>query len=87
MRRTTRLQVTVEKERLLVISQSKQVESWCPECGERVRMLSAEEAAILKGQSLRLLMGHVEANQFHVREDSVGRLFICLNSLTKLQEK
>ena len=86
MRRTRRMQVTVEKERLLVVSHPKQVESWCPECTAQVRMVRAEEAAILKGQSLRLLMGQVEANQFHVREDSVGRLFICLNSLTKQPE-
>ena len=50
-------------------------------CGEPVRMVTADQAAIVTGTSLRAVLRQVEAAQLHFTETAEGRLFICLTSL------
>jgi hypothetical protein len=77
-----RIRVTIESHELTTIRRTKgPTEVWCEECRGRVWMVTAEEGAIMKAQSLRSLMRQVEAGGLHFAEDSTGRLFVCLNSL------
>ena len=54
MRKTKRTRVTVETERLLVISRKGMTtESWCQDCGAMTRMIGLDEASAVSGQSQR----------------------------------
>lgn len=76
------IKITVETERVWVISRRQQeMAGWCPECGEQVRLMSAEAAAALTGLSLRRLCRQVEAGQLHFTELADQSLWICPNSL------
>jgi len=73
--------ITVETERLLVISQQKATVSWCEGCQEHTRMLGPREAAAISGQSERTIFRRVEVRQLHFTETPDGALLICLKSL------
>jgi hypothetical protein len=78
-----RTEITVETERLLVVSRrGGAFEGWCEGCGRATRLLTAEEAARAAGLSLRALCRLVEAGQLHFTETEGGSLFICPDSLT-----
>ena len=83
MRSTRRMKITVEKERLLVVSQISRVESWCEECKARVRILSPAEAAAVAAVSDRTIFRQIESRRLHFTETSQGAVLICLNSLMK----
>ena len=83
MRRTRRMTITVEKERLLVVSQISRGESWCEECNARVRILSPAEAAAVAAVSDRTIFRQIESRRLHFTETSQGAVLICLNSLMK----
>ena len=74
--------VTVENHEVLIIRQRKRRQfGWCPGCDLEVEMVTAEQAAVLLGTSLRAICRRVEADQFHFRETDDGMLYLCLNSL------
>ena len=79
------MKITVEKERLLVVSRQHGIESWCDKCRTTVRMLRPREAAAVAEVSDRTIFRQIEAGQLHFSESSEGILFICLNSLVKLK--
>ncbi|MFL6275056.1 MAG: hypothetical protein ACJ74G_07580 [Blastocatellia bacterium] len=82
MRKTKRTRVTVETERLLVISRKGvTTESWCQDCGAMTRMIGLDEASAVSGQSQRQIARSVEAGTLHFSESPRGALLICLNSL------
>jgi hypothetical protein len=85
MRRTRKMKITVENERLLVVSRRRGSESWCDECSARVRMLSPGEAAALASVSDRTIFRQIESRRLHFTETSEGAVLICLNSLLKQQ--
>lgn len=82
MRKTKRTKITVETERLLVISRGRgAVEGWCEACGAAARLVGLDEAAAASGQSQRQLVRRLEDGTLHFTESPRGRLLICLNSL------
>lgn len=81
MKKTRRTKVTVEKERLLVISRQRQVAAWCEACGAEVEMVGAEEASLLTSLSQRAIFRLIEAGRLHFSETPRGSLWVCLNSL------
>ena len=85
MRRTRKMKITVENERLLVVSHRRGTESWCEGCGARVRMLSPAEASALAAVSDRTIFRQIESRQLHFTETSEGAVLICINSLLKQQ--
>ncbi|MBA3716148.1 MAG: hypothetical protein H0W76_27470 [Pyrinomonadaceae bacterium] len=77
-----RTKTTVDPSRLMVIDGLKNPVRWCTACGETVRVVEVDEAALtLFG--LRTLHRLIEAGELHRTELSPGRLLICLNSLTR----
>jgi hypothetical protein len=53
----------------------------CPGCGKEVRMVPANEAAIIVGSTAREIYRLVEAGSIHFIEDHAGLLYVCLESL------
>ena len=82
LKKIKRIRITVETERLLVVSkQGRAVEGWCACCGESVELIRLEEAAALVGMSPRAIRRQIETNLLHDVETPDGIRFICLNSL------
>jgi hypothetical protein len=81
MKRTRRRKVTVETERLLVISHYNEVQGWCEGCGAQVQMAGPEEAAAVAGLGQRAIFRLIESHQLHFTETADGGLLICVNSL------
>jgi uncharacterized protein YaeQ len=74
--------ITIESHQVMILRRSNDaIQVWCERCGDRVRMVTAEQAGIISGSTLRLVLRQVEADAVHFSETSEGRLFICLNSL------
>ena len=85
MKTRSKTEIIVETHRILAIKRGSRYRlAWCEECGEQARMVTADEAAILAGLSLRTTYQLIEARKLHFTEslDRVG--FICLNSLGNL---
>ena len=50
MRTTKRTEITIETDRIVVLSRRKvSVVSWCRECNQNVKMITADEAASIAG--------------------------------------
>jgi hypothetical protein len=82
VKRTTRRKITVETERLLVISsQPGAGVAWCERCKAETRMLDVPEAVAVSGLSARTIFRRVESGQLHFTETPEGTLLVCLNSL------
>ena len=81
MKKTKRMKITFEKERLLVVSRRGQVEGWCEACGAEVKMIGVEEAALIADLSQRAIFRWIESDRLHFAETSGGALLICLASL------
>jgi hypothetical protein len=79
--RNRKIAITVEKERLLVISQNNE-QSWCEQCQATVKRIGPSQAAAIKGVSHRTIFQHIESGQLHFVE-SGGVLLICLEALLK----
>jgi hypothetical protein len=83
MKKTKRKKITVETERLLVISHIGGVGSWCEGCRAKVKLMGIEQAAAIAGLSHRALFHMIERHQLHFTETPDGLLLICLDSLLK----
>lgn len=77
----TRRKITIETERLLVISRKKGAEAWCERCKAPRKMLEPRDAAAISGLSARAVFRRVESGQLHFTETPDGALLICLDSL------
>ncbi len=78
-----RTEITVEIERVMLVSSRKSPVIWCEACDALVGMLTVDEAAALAGVSSRSIYRRVESGQLHFAETPEGRLFICPNSLSR----
>jgi hypothetical protein len=81
-RRTT---ITVETRRVLMISRrTRDVGSWCNECGKRVERISQEGAASACALDVQdIQRDGIEAGQLHFIETPGGSFLICLSSFLK----
>jgi len=76
--------ITVETERLLVISRSLQsVDRWCHKCRTNVKMIGIDEAATIAGVSQRRVFHLAEAGEIHFMETEAGRTMFCVDSLLR----
>jgi hypothetical protein len=82
MKKTRRTKITVETERLLVISRRRgQAEGWCEACRAEVRLVGIEEAALVARLAQRAIFRRIEPGRLHFTETPGGALWICLESL------
>ena len=81
MTKTRRMRITIQTERLLVMSSGKSLYSLCAACGEEVRMITIDQAATLARVNSRDIYREVEAGMLHFMETTEGSLLICFNSL------
>ena len=73
------MEITVEKERLIVVSRSRRSE-WCSSCSRPVEMLSIDDAALLAHVSSLTIFRWAIARELHSLENPDGLLLICPNS-------
>ena len=77
-----RLEITFERERLLVVSRRRvSVRAWCEGCGTRSTMLTPEGAAEPFGLTARAIYRRIEEGSVHFTEAADGTLLVCCNSL------
>jgi ethanolamine utilization microcompartment shell protein EutL len=81
MTKTMRMRITIQTERLLVMSQGRSLYSLCSACGDKVRMVTIDQAATLAQASSREIYREVEAGMLHFIETTEGSVLICFNSL------
>jgi len=82
LKRKKRIVITIETERLLVVTRHKNPTlARCALCARQVRMVTADEASILAGVTLRTVYRWIEVGKVHFLEPSAGSPLICLNSL------
>jgi hypothetical protein len=81
MTKTRRMRITIQTERLLVINRSRSLYSLCAACGDEVRMVTIDQAAVLARVTSREIYREVEAGMIHFIETTEGSLLICVNSL------
>jgi hypothetical protein len=82
--RKTRREITIETDRLLVVSGGQRVVLWCDSCAAQVEMISADAGALLAQVSSRKIFHWVEKGRLHFSEEPVGPLLVCLRSLQQL---
>jgi hypothetical protein len=77
-----RIEITVEKRRLVVLSQrNHSVHAWCETCGAQVQMVTPDEAAQLCQVSTRNVYRRIETGRIHFTETEKGFSLVCLQSL------
>ncbi|HEX5733301.1 MAG TPA: helix-turn-helix domain-containing protein [Blastocatellia bacterium] len=82
MIRKKRTEITIETDRIVVISRRRlSARAWCKSCGRQVSMVTADEAARLAPVTSRTIYAWVEAGRLHSMKMSDGRLLICLESI------
>jgi hypothetical protein len=82
--RTRKTNVTVETHQLIIVrGGARLTKEWCTPCGRQAGMVTAGEAAVMGGVSLRTICRRVDLGELHFKETADGLLFICLNSLMK----
>ena len=75
-----RTEIILETQRLLVRSKRPSMDAWCAACGERVSMLTPNEAAQLVSTTTRDIYRRIEAGKVHSIEAPDGEVFICAPS-------
>jgi hypothetical protein len=79
MRRTT---TTIEKHEVLVMRSSRnRMKVFCPECSDRVALITLDEAVKLSGASSRTIHQQIEERCIHFIETADGLVQICPASL------
>ncbi len=81
-----RTEITIEIDRVIVISQSRNHKTWCNTCGAQVSMVMAGEAAEMIQTSEAAIYGLAETGKLHFATTTEGRLLICPDSLLALLE-
>ena len=80
-----RTEITIEIDRVMIISQSNDHRSWCNACGAQVSMVTAGEAAEMIQSHETFIQRLAETGKLHLATTTEG-LLICLNSLMALPE-
>lgn len=79
----SRTETTIEMEEVLVIRGERRTSPcWCAQCGEWVRLVTPEQAAVLARVSWREIYRRVEGERIHSLDTAEGALLICLKSLS-----
>lgn len=83
-----RAHVTIETERLVVISGSHAPAAtlWCAMCEAEVTMLGLDEASALAGLSDRAIFQLAETGAIHFVETTEGKAMFCVRSLRQQTE-
>lgn len=82
MRTTKRTEITIETDRILVLSRRKvSLVAWCNECSQRTKMVTVDEAATIAGVTSRTMYRWADAEKLHFTETAEGVLMICFSSL------
>lgn len=85
MKTRSKTEIIVETHRILTIKTGSRCRlTWCEECGEQARMVTADEAAILASVSPRAIYKLIEMRGLHFIELPNRLVLICLNSLRNL---
>ena len=72
----------VERPQVFIINRPHVSEQrTCSRCTESSGMITADEAAALRGVSTRVIYRCLEDGAIHFIETAKGQLFICLNTL------
>jgi len=79
--------VTIETERLLVISRAAQsIEAWCEICEVDARFVPVDTAAAVAAVSQLTIFRWAEADEIHLIETADGKAMFCLNSIVRRGE-
>ena len=81
----TRTEVSFEIQEEVAIRTRRISMAACPECQSDVRMIPANEAAMMAKVTARDIYHRVSTGQLHFTEDHYGLLYICLESLRNLR--
>ena len=81
MTTTRRMRITLQTERLLVMSHGRSLFSRCAACGDEVRMVTIDQAASLAGISPREIYREIETGKLHFIETTDRSVLVCFNSL------
>ena len=81
MRRTKRVEITVETSRLVVRRGVGEAPVWCDECSAPAHTVTPGEAAALAGVSTGAVHRRAKAGRLHFVETAGSSPLICLNSL------
>ncbi len=77
--------ITIETREVWVIRRPKSVacpvNGWCALCSAVVELVTADEASLLVGVSIRELFRRIELSQLHFLESPTGGILLCLPSL------
>ena len=76
-----RVEVTIETERVVVVSRRGNALQWCTRCHRWIVPLALDEAALVAGVTSRALFQWVEAGIVHSQETNEGLLRICPQSI------
>ena len=77
-----RTEITIETERLLVVSQRRErTVLWCHGCASSLPMLTVDAAAMIARTTPLVIFDLVKAGKLHSAMTASGRVFICSNSL------
>jgi hypothetical protein len=81
VKQTRNTEITIEVEESVSIRQPRTLLAHCAGCQKQMRMIAANEAAMIVGLSTREVCRLVEDGQLHFIEDQNRLLFICVASL------
>ena len=82
MRRTRRIEVTVETDEIAIIRGSQdKVLILCPECADAVVMITPDQAAVMACTNTREIYRRVEEGRVHSVETPEGFLLVCPGSV------
>ena len=84
MKKRVKTEINLQIEESVAIRSQSLLRVDCPQCQTSVRMLPANEAAIIARMSAREIYRLVEAESLHFIEDKNGLLYICSESLRNL---
>ena len=87
MKKTRKTEINLEIAEAITIQTKRSVMSACLRCQRQVRMVSANEAAVIVRRSAREIYRLVEAGSLHFIEDRDGLLFVCIASLEQFFEE
>jgi hypothetical protein len=76
-----RTEITIEIDRVTVISRRDSHQAWCAACGAEVSLITASEAATLSATDVQTIFRHAASGALHSSLTQRGALLICLTSL------
>ena len=84
MKKVRKTEINLEVREAIAIRTRRVLIAECRKCLRQVRMVSANDAAMISGLSAREVYRLVESGQLHFIEDPNGLLFICFLSLREI---